>query len=209
MNLIFTIIFREGETETDKAQIIKESVPIIELIHRYGFYENRAGFICCPIHGERTPSLKVYKKNNSWHCFGCGKGSSVIDFVMAVDNLSFSDACKKIDADFGLGLYKKMSFAETRKIKKQQKKKREEREEQQRKEDFDFNCRKILSKYHCWIWMKPEKTKEMMFDLEFTERLINSESLLSINPYSLTTALSTKHTSGGEWIDILERDKGI
>ncbi|MCR5132250.1 MAG: hypothetical protein K6C10_12435, partial [Prevotella sp.] len=31
-----------------------------------------------------------------WHCFGCGKGGNVINFVMEMDNLSFPEAIKKL-----------------------------------------------------------------------------------------------------------------
>lgn len=37
--------------------------------------------ICCPLHGEKKSSLTLFP-NNSWYCFGCGKGGSGIDFVI-------------------------------------------------------------------------------------------------------------------------------
>ena len=86
------------------ASEIKTAVPASELFRFYGFPPNRAGFVCCPLHGEKTPSLKVYPGNKGWKCFGCGKGSSVIDFVMLYFDLSFLDAQKKINDDFRLGL---------------------------------------------------------------------------------------------------------
>ena len=35
----------------------------------------------CPFHNEKTPSLSVNLDMNLWHCFGCQKGGSVIDFI--------------------------------------------------------------------------------------------------------------------------------
>ena len=70
----------------------------------YGFEANRSGYICCPFHGERTPSCKIYDGAGGWHCFGCGEGGSVIDFVEKYFGLNFLDACKKINEDFRLGL---------------------------------------------------------------------------------------------------------
>ena len=70
----------------------------------YGFHANRSGYICCPFHGERTPSCKIYDGTGGWHCFGCGEGGSVIDFVEKYFGLTFLDACKKINEDFRLGL---------------------------------------------------------------------------------------------------------
>ena len=64
-------------------------VPMEEVVRMFG-YEPRMGFICCPFHGEKTPSLKIY--SNSWYCFGCNKGSSTIDFVMEHNNIDFKNA---------------------------------------------------------------------------------------------------------------------
>lgn len=56
----------------------------------------RAKYIC-PLHKEKTPSFTVYKKTNSWYCFGCGRGGSNIDFVMLRYNLSVADAIAKLN----------------------------------------------------------------------------------------------------------------
>jgi replicative DNA helicase len=49
----------------------------------------------CIFHAEKTPSLTVGKDDSgSWcyHCFGCGVGGDVIQFVEAVDKISFTKA---------------------------------------------------------------------------------------------------------------------
>lgn len=74
-----------------------------EVARRYGF-EPRGGFIRCPFHRERTGSLKLYPGDKGWHCFGCGKGGSVIDFVMELYGIGFTQAVVRLDTDFGLGL---------------------------------------------------------------------------------------------------------
>lgn len=87
-----------------------------EVVRFYGFTQNRAGFICCPFHGEKTPSLKVYKDH--WHCFGCGAGGSVIDFVMCLFRVQFPAAVVRLNADFHLGLSsERPDPAETARIK--------------------------------------------------------------------------------------------
>lgn len=75
-----------------------------DIYDRYGFTPNRAGFICCPFHEEKTPSLGAYAQNRRWKCFGCGAGGSVIDFVMQLFSLNFREAVMRINMDFGLGL---------------------------------------------------------------------------------------------------------
>lgn len=76
-----------------------------EVAEYYGFHPNRQGYIQCPFHNEKTGSLKIYSGDKTgWHCFGCGKGGSVVDFVMQLFNLSFPQAVVRLDADFRLGL---------------------------------------------------------------------------------------------------------
>lgn len=35
---------------------------------------------CCPLHGEKTPSLCFYP-DGRWYCFGCHRGGDAVDFV--------------------------------------------------------------------------------------------------------------------------------
>ena len=49
-------------------------------------------------------SLKVYKATGGWHCFGCERGGSVIDFVMEHENCNFQTAVRAIDHALKLGL---------------------------------------------------------------------------------------------------------
>ena len=70
----------------------------------YGYHANRQGFMCCPFHGERAGSLKVYTDGRGWHCFGCGRGGSVIDFVMEHENCDFRTAVIAVDQALHLGL---------------------------------------------------------------------------------------------------------
>lgn len=94
---------KKAMCRSDLAQRVRELVPAGEAAERYGFTPNRAGYICCPFHSERTPSLKLYP-DGGWHCFGCGKGGSSIDFVMALFDLDFRQAVVRLDMDFSLNL---------------------------------------------------------------------------------------------------------
>lgn len=76
-----------------------------QVVLRYGFEPTRAGFIKCPFHtGDRTASLKLYPGQRGFHCFGCNRGGSVIDFVMELYGIGFAQAVVRLNADFGLGL---------------------------------------------------------------------------------------------------------
>ena len=94
--------YRSSGGHSDAAERIKEAVSIDRAVRFYGFEPNRSGYICCPFHQEKTASLKIYP--DGWHCFGCHKGGSVIDFVMNLFNLSLSETYKRISADFGVEL---------------------------------------------------------------------------------------------------------
>lgn len=81
---------------------VKNAVPMPGTARFYGFTPNRAGFIRCPFHTEKTASLKLYER--SFHCYGCGAGGSVIDFVAMLFKLNPLDAVKRLNDDFRLGL---------------------------------------------------------------------------------------------------------
>ena len=85
------------------AQTIRDTVPMEEILSLYG-YKTRRGAMCCPFHGDKNPSLKIYPRTGGWHCFGCGRGGSVIDFVMEQEGCSFPTAVRAIDKKLKLGL---------------------------------------------------------------------------------------------------------
>ena len=51
-------------------------------------------FGLCPFHSEKTGSFSVSPDKQIYHCFGCGKGGGVINFIMEEENLSFPDAVR-------------------------------------------------------------------------------------------------------------------
>ena len=85
------------------AQVIRDTVGMDRILDLYG-YRPKHGFLCCPFHGEKEPSLKIYRNTGGWHCFGCGRGGSVIDFVMEHENCDFRTAVNGIDRVLNLGL---------------------------------------------------------------------------------------------------------
>ena len=94
---------REGQSvRREYYKAVKELVPVPEAAKYYGFIANRAGFISCPFHADRTPSLKLHPA--SWKCFSCSEGGSVIDFAGKLFGLSPPEAVRKLNDDFSLGL---------------------------------------------------------------------------------------------------------
>ena len=123
----------------DAVQTIKDRLTMREVLGRYGYTADKKGFICCPFHSEKTPSMRIYGKD--YHCFGCQEHGDVITFVQKLFGLSFQDTLRKIDADFGLNIYGDHSFEEFRRSHYQQqalqaKREREKREKQKAEEDY-------------------------------------------------------------------------
>jgi len=89
----------------EAAQAIRDTVSMDQVLALYG-YKTRHGFMVCPFHGDHDASLRVYPGTGGWHCFGCGRGGSVIDWVMEHDGCDFKTAVKALDGAMGLGLLK-------------------------------------------------------------------------------------------------------
>ncbi len=56
----------------------------------------------CPFHKERTPSFTVRADPPVFHCFGCGAGGDVVEFVKLKEGLSFKDAVETLARRFGV-----------------------------------------------------------------------------------------------------------
>lgn len=88
----------------DVFQAVRERVTAQEAARHYGLEVNRAGFCCCPFHGEKTPSMKLFPDDRGFYCFGCHKGGSVIDLVAGLLGLDPLGAVRQLNEDFRLGL---------------------------------------------------------------------------------------------------------
>lgn len=87
----------------DVFEKVRRTVSARDIAERNGFHANRTGFIECPFHNEKTPSLKLYEDGH-WYCFGCGQGGSSVDFAMRLYGVSALEAVRRLDSDFHLGL---------------------------------------------------------------------------------------------------------
>ena len=48
----------------------------------------------CPFHKEKSPSFHVNQEKQLFHCFGCGAGGNLVQFVMKAEGLDFVEALK-------------------------------------------------------------------------------------------------------------------
>lgn len=78
---------------------LKKETELARLVASYGISLKRAGKDLvgrCPFHKDDTPSFVVTPGKNLWHCFGCGAGGDVIEFVMQKEGLDFPAAVERL-----------------------------------------------------------------------------------------------------------------
>lgn len=153
------------------ADEIKSRVKMPEVFDRYGLEPNRAGFIRCPFHQEKTASLSAFHNGERWKCFGCGAGGDVISFVMQFFGIGFSQALLRMDLDFGLGLsVRQPDLRESRRIAAERA--RRAAEEQRDKEYLDLLtlCHRRL--WHAYLTRRPKSPEEKL-DPQFDYALKN------------------------------------
>ena len=93
-----------------RAERIREQIPIIQVLADYGYYvdpegDDREQQFQCDLHGDgqdNKPSARVYPESGSWYCFACGRSRDAIQLVREKEGLDFSPACKLLENRYGL-----------------------------------------------------------------------------------------------------------
>lgn len=67
---------------------------IVDVISGYTTLGEKSGRLwgLCPFHHEKTPSFSVDRDKQLYYCFGCKQGGNVTNFLMKVENVSFTEA---------------------------------------------------------------------------------------------------------------------
>jgi DNA primase len=89
-----------GRTRVDIAAV-RQGHPIGAVVAASGvdLTQRGQGFMgCCPFHDDSTASLSVGGIPDRFHCFGCGVGGDVIDYVTRFTGLSFTGAVKALES---------------------------------------------------------------------------------------------------------------
>ncbi len=95
-----------GRFGDDKIEEIRSRADIVEIIGAH-VRLRRAGrnFVgLCPFHNEKTPSFSVNAERGFFHCFGCGVGGSVFNFITRVEGLTFPEAVRSLAKKYGVTL---------------------------------------------------------------------------------------------------------
>ncbi len=97
---------------------LTERSDIVDVVSGYVRLTKKSGsnmFGLCPFHSEKTPSFSVSPDKQIYHCFGCGKGGGVINFIMEIENLSFPEAVEFLAKRAGMPIPEESNDEESRK----------------------------------------------------------------------------------------------
>jgi len=88
------------------AEKVKQQADIVRVIGEYvplkKAGQNFRGL--CPFHSEKTPSFNVHPTKQIYHCFGCGQGGDVFQFVMEMEKCPFPEAMRIVAEKCGIAL---------------------------------------------------------------------------------------------------------
>jgi DNA primase len=83
---------------------VNEKLDAAAIVGDYVRLEKKGGTYwgLCPFHNEKTPSFTVNPDRKMYHCFGCGQGGGIINFIMEMDKLSFPEAIETLARRMGI-----------------------------------------------------------------------------------------------------------
>ncbi len=102
-----TLVPVAGRIRDSDIALVRDRARIEDVIGEYvALRRAGAGSVkgLCPFHDEKSPSLNVRPTHGTFHCFGCGVGGSVIDFVMKIEHLGFVEAVERLADQVGVRL---------------------------------------------------------------------------------------------------------
>jgi DNA primase len=83
---------------------VRNAADILEVVSQYVDLKRRGKnfFGLCPFHAEKTPSFSVAPDKEIYHCFGCGAGGNVFNFLMEYEKITFVEAVKSLGERYGI-----------------------------------------------------------------------------------------------------------
>ncbi len=90
----------------DKIEQVRLASDIVEVVSGYLTLQRRGKnyFGLCPFHSEKTPSFSVNPEMQIFHCFGCGAGGNVFNFIMRMERLTFPEAVRLLAKAAGIAI---------------------------------------------------------------------------------------------------------
>ncbi|MGX7349373.1 DNA primase [Dolosicoccus paucivorans] len=80
-----------------KIEEIQQKTDITQVIGKYTrLSQSGKNFVAsCPFHEDRNPSFSVDKAKQLYHCFSCGRGGNVFNFLQEIEHINFVEAVKR------------------------------------------------------------------------------------------------------------------
>jgi len=93
-----------GRIPEDIIQRIKNESDIVSVISEFVALKKSGKDFkgLCPFHQEKTPSFFVIPSRQFYHCFGCGKGGNVINFIMDHERMEYPHALRFLAQKAGI-----------------------------------------------------------------------------------------------------------
>jgi DNA primase len=85
---------------------VKERLDLPDFVSRHVHLQKSGRYFkgLCPFHTEKTPSFFVFPETQRWHCFGCGSGGDIFNFVMQLEGIDFRTALEDLARQAGVQL---------------------------------------------------------------------------------------------------------
>lgn len=83
---------------SSELQEIRNSVDIVDVVSSYINLtaHGKNYFGVCPFHDDHSPSMCVSREKQIYTCFVCGATGNVFQFIKEYENISFTDAVRKV-----------------------------------------------------------------------------------------------------------------
>ncbi|MDR7417638.1 MAG: DNA primase [Armatimonadota bacterium] len=87
-----------GGITPDVKEEIRRRTDILALVGAHAALKKSGRYYkaLCPFHQEKTPSFHVDPERGVFHCFGCGAGGDVFDFLMRIGNMTFVESAQEL-----------------------------------------------------------------------------------------------------------------
>jgi DNA primase len=140
-------------------QEVTDKMDAIAVVEDYVRLEKKGGryWGLCPFHNEKTPSFTVDPDRKMYHCFGCGQGGGIINFVMEMDKLSFPEAIEALARRLGIEIVYENAGTDIYPAK--------DPEEGKRKEALAELYRRVTVSFHHFLTEKPEGAAALAYIL--------------------------------------------
>jgi DNA primase len=144
-------------------QELNERLDAVGIVGDYVRLEKKGGrwWGLCPFHNEKTPSFTVDPDRKMYHCFGCGQGGGIINFVMEMDKLSFPEAVEILARRSGVEIIRENGEFEQKNP-----------EEDGRKEELVELFRRVSGTFHYFLMENDEGSQTKQY---IVSRGINQE----------------------------------